>query len=219
MIFSDRNDAGQQLAQHLQAYHKHKNAIVLGLARGGVVVAYEVAKALSLPLNALVPRKIGAPGNPELAIGAVAENGALVLNSALAESVGASEHYIHEEAAKQKAVAQERLALFRRAAPLPNLRGKTVILVDDGVATGATMLVEIQALRAQAARRIVAAVPVAAASSWQAIQNAADEAIALIVSEELFSISQFYINFAQVENETVVSLLTALGCGVASPDP
>lgn len=207
MIFQDRTDAGKQLAQKLLAYKANKNAIVLGLARGGVVVAYEIAQALSLPLNVLVPQKIGTPDNPELAIGALAEDGTLWLNESLVQFLGVSDAWIREEAALSQASARKRLAQYRQIAPLGDLRGTTILLVDDGVATGATLLVEIQSLQKQGVKTVVAAAPVAAADAWAKIRAMSDEAIALLVLESFRGISQFYVDFGQVEDELVLALL------------
>ena len=209
MMFQDRSDAGKQLAQKLLPYKAQKNTIVLGLARGGVVIAYEIAKTLSLPFNVLVPRKIGAPNCPELAIGAVAEDGQVWLNKSLIQILGLSDAWVQEAAALAKQVGNERLKLYRKAAPLEDLKGKTVLLIDDGIATGATMLAEIQSLRKQGVKAVITITPVASKETWNLIRVVSDEAIALLVPENLQGISQFYINFGQVEDETVLELLKA----------
>ena len=207
MIFQNRSDAGKQLAQKLLSYKAKKNAIVLGLARGGVLVAYEIAKALVLPLNVLVPRKIGAPDNPELALGAVAEDGEVWRNESVIQFLGVSDAAIREATNQARQAAKERLAQYRKIAPLGDLKGKTVLLVDDGIATGASMLVAIQSLRKQGVKTIVAAAPVAAADAWAVIRAASDEAVALLILESFRGISQFYLDFSQVEDERVLRLL------------
>ncbi|MBU6383743.1 MAG: phosphoribosyltransferase [Verrucomicrobia bacterium] len=207
MMFKDRSDAGRQLAQKLLSYQGQANTIVFGLARGGVVVAYEVARILSLPLNVLVPRKIGAPGNPELALGAVAEDGELMLNEEIVSDLGVSPALIQEAARQAKALSDQRLLKYRQCAPLGNLQGKTAIVIDDGIATGATMLIEIQSLRKRGLRKIIAAAPVAALDAWSAIQKVCDEAVCLHVATDFGGISEFYLDFAQVEDEQVQSLL------------
>ncbi len=206
-MFKDRKEAGARLAERLTSYRGCKEAMVLGLARGGVVVAYEIAQALSLPLNVLVARKLGAPSTPELAIGAVTEEGETLLNPPIIAFVGASHTYIQSEVERQQKLAKERAALYRRVSPLGELKGKIVILVDDGIATGATMLVEIQSLRKRGVSKIIAASPVAAGQAWRAIQALVDEAICLDLQESFLGISTFYDNFAQVEDETIISLL------------
>src|SRR3990167_2196943 len=196
--FRDRKDAGERLSALLVHYKKDKSALVLGLARGGAIVAHEIAKALLLPLNVIVPRKLGAPNNPELAIGAVAEDGETWLNDELIAIIGVSPPFIQEEIERQKKIIERRLQLYRKGAGLGDLKGKTVILVDDGIATGATMLVEIQHFRKMGSRIVVAA-PVAAREPWLEIQKLADEAICLDVEETFYGISAFYESFSQVE--------------------
>lgn len=211
MIFKDRSDAGRQLAKKLISYKGLSDTIVLGLARGGIVVAYEVAKALSLPLNVLVPRKIEAPDNPELALGAIAEDGELILNEEIIGYLKVPPSLVRIAAQRAKALSHERLSRYRRFAPLGDLKEKTAIVIDDGIATGATMLVEIQSLRKQKIRKIIAAAPIASPKAWTTIQQVSDEAICLHVSADFLGISQFYLDFAQVEDETVQSLLQKRG--------
>lgn len=207
MIFKDRTEAGKQLSQTLSSYCNKPNTVVLGLARGGIVVAYEIAKELSLPLNVLIPRKIGAPGNPELAIGAIAEDGALWRNESLIELIHTSSAEIEHAITQAKAMIDERSNNYRKIVPKDILNGKTAILVDDGIATGATMLAEILSLRKQGVKKIVAAAPVASARAWAEIEKVCDQAFCLQISETLIGISEFYADFSQVEDETVLSLL------------
>lgn len=203
--FKNRSDAGKQLAQTLLTYRNREDTLVFGLARGGVVVAYEIAKELSLPLNVLIPRKIGAPGNPELAIGAIAEDGELWLNKSLIAALSPSA--LEKAIAQAKAKIDERSKKYREIAPLGPLKGKTVILVDDGIATGATMLAEILSLRKQRVKALIAAAPVASVESWAVIEKESDQAFCLHAVEALTAISEFYIDFAQVEDAAVFSLL------------
>ena len=210
MIFQDRREAGQLLSSYLTAYKKRTDAIVLGLARGGVVVAYEIAKALSLPLNVLVPRKIGVPDNPEVAMGAISEDGEILLNREIVDLAGATPSMIHQEVEKEKRIAGERILRYRKAAPLGNLKGKTILLVDDGVATGATILVEIQSLRKKGVASIVVVAPVAATEAWGKIKAAADDAVCIDVREDFFGVSGFYREFDPVEDATVLLLLKNL---------
>lgn len=166
-----------------------------------------MAKALGLPLNAIVPRKIGAPGSPELAIGAILEGGNGYFNDSLIEALGVEKEYLEKEIEKETATAKERLARYRQHAPMPVVKNKTVILVDDGIATGATMFASIAAMRKEGAKKIVVAVPVASRESLEEVEKLADETICLDPRDDLFSISMFYRHFEQVEDETVAELL------------
>ncbi len=207
MLFRDRQDAGQQLAAKLSQYKDQKGTLVLGLARGGVVVAFEVSKALSLPLNVVVPRKIGAPGNPELALGSVMENGEGVFNYSIIHMLGVSQTYITREVEKEKARAQQRLNLYRQYAPLPNVKNQTVILVDDGIATGSTMLAAVKAMQQAGAKYIVVAAPVASTDAAALMEKAADEVVCPHVREDFIGVGMYYRLFAQTEDEEVVRLL------------
>ncbi len=207
MIFQNRKEAGRILSTYLMAYKKKKETVVLGLARGGVLVASEIAKALSLPLNAVVPRKIGAPDQPELAIGALAEDGETFFNRDLIDLIGVTPAFIAAGVAQEQKIAHERLLRYRQAAPLQDLKDKTTLLVDDGIATGATMLVEIQSLRKQKIGRIIAAVPVASLEGWKLMKKMADEVVCPHISDDFLGISSFYQEFAQVDDETVVAVL------------
>lgn len=209
-MFYDRHEAGRQLAGQLKKYQGQKDAIVLGLARGGVVTAYEVAKQLSLPLNAIIPKKIGAPGNPELAIGAIMENGEAVYNDHIIHALGISRNYIDREAKEKQSQAQARAALYRQYAPLPAIKGHTVILVDDGVATGATMLASIKGMRLEGAKHIVVAVPVASTEALFLIEKVADEVVCLDSEEDFGAVGFFYADFSQTEDEEVIKLLKEL---------
>jgi putative phosphoribosyl transferase len=209
-MFRDRHEAGKKLADALKHYKGQKEAIVLGLARGGVVVAYEAAKALSLPLNVLVPRKIGAPGNHELAIGAILENGERVLNESILHSLGITEAYLKQESEKEKSNAIVRSALYRHRSPLPPLKNKTVILVDDGIATGATMFASIKAMRKEGAKKVVVAIPVASTSALEKVKVAADDVICLYDTEDFGAVGYFYDDFRQTEDEEVIEHLKAM---------
>lgn len=208
MIFRDRQDGGKQLAQELLKYHHQPNVVVLGLPRGGVVTAFEVAKALSLPLDIVCPRKIGAPFNPELAIGAITETGEGVFHDNLISRLGISEKYIQQEVEKEKQQAQRRLTLFRKNRPKINLEGKTVILVDDGLATGATMEAAIKSVTAEGAAKIVVAVPVSPPDTYDKIQREVDEIVALSTPTFFEAVGQFYDDFSPTEDEEVVELLS-----------
>ncbi len=206
-MFTDRHEAGRVLAQRMNAYKGKDKTIILGLARGGVVVASDLAKELHLPLNVVVPRKIGAPGNPEFAIGAILENGEGVFSQAVIKMLGVSPDYLAKEIEKEKARAHQRLALYRQATPLPDMKGYTVILVDDGIATGSTMLAAIKAMRKEQVAHVVVAVPVAATDSLRLVEDVADEVFCLHDNEHFMSVSLYYDNFGQTEDAEVIQLL------------
>lgn len=207
MLFEDRKEAGRLLAEKLSQYKGRKGPLILGLARGGVVVAYEVAKELSLPLNVVTPRKIGAPGNPELALGSIMENGEGVFNQSIIRILGVSQNYILREVEKEKARAQQRLALYRQYVPLPDVKNQTIILVDDGIATGSTMLTAVKAMRQAGVQRIVVAAPVASTEAYQLLKEAADEVVCLCIREDFIGVGMYYRQFTQTEDEEVVQLL------------
>jgi putative phosphoribosyl transferase len=207
MLFNDRHDAGRQLAPLLSKYKDRKDVIVLGLARGGVVTAFEVASGLNVPLNVIVVRKVGAPGNEELALGAIAEQGAGIFNEQLIAVLGVSHEYLKKEVERQKKILKERLALYRGKSPPPVIEGKTVILVDDGIATGASMRVAIQSVRAAGAKKIILAVPVAAPDSLRKMEKEVDEVDCLSSPSFFEAVGQFYKAFAQTSDEEVMRLL------------
>lgn len=208
MIFTNRKDAGERLVPELIKYRNDPNAVVIGLPRGGVVTAFEVAKGLHLPLDVVCPRKVGAPFNPELAIGAITETGEGVFHYDLISYLGVSPKYIEQEVEKEKKVAQRRLALFRKNRPKIDLQGKSVILVDDGLATGATMQAAIKSVKKEKAEKIVVAVPVAPQDIYEKLQEEVDEIIVLDTPASFSAVGQFYIEFAGTEDEEVVELLS-----------
>lgn len=207
MLFYDRHAAGRLLVNKLPHYQGKKNSLVLGLARGGVVVAFEVAKTLNLPLNVIVPRKIGAPNNPELALGSIMENGVGVFNDSIIRLLDVSQTYILSEIDKEKARAQQRLNLYRSYVPLPSLKNHTIILVDDGIATGSTMLTSIQAMRHLEVQHLVVAVPVASINAIHLIEKVVDEVVCLYSEEDFVGVGRYYSFFNQIEDTEVVELL------------
>lgn len=207
MQFKDRRDAGKQLVPLLSSYKGRKDTIVLGLARGGVVTAYEVAVGLRLPLNVVVVRKIGAPGNEELAIGAIAEHGEGIFNDHLLKAFGISSSDLKKEVDRQRKILNDRLALYRGKKSAPELKGKTVILVDDGIATGASMRVAIRSVRDAGAKKIVLAVPVAAPDSLRKISQEVDEVVCPLSPPFFEAVGEFYRVFDQTSDEEVVRLL------------
>ena len=205
--FIDRTDAGNQLALALTAYQDQEQTIVLGLARGGVIVAARVAKTLHLPLEVICTRKIGAPFNAEYAVGAITESGQGVFDEGLLRAFDISKEYVQEAVAQEKQIAQQRLSRFRQGRPPRDLKGKVVILVDDGLATGATMKAAIQSAREEGARQLVVAIPVAPAGSLAQIKALVDDVICLESPLFFQAVGQFYREFPQVEDEEVVFCL------------
>ncbi|MEY4744733.1 MAG: hypothetical protein RL272_678 [Candidatus Parcubacteria bacterium] len=205
MPFVDREDAGRRLARSLRRYEGDPGAIVVALPRGGVVTGRVVADALKLPLDIVVPRKIGAEADPEYAIGAVTEEGDAVWNER--ERRGAGRAYLDSTLAKERAEARRRLGTYRAGMPPRSLRGKTVLVVDDGVATGYTMRAAVATVKRCGASRIVVAVPVCPADSLAALELEADEVVALESPVIFSSIGAFYDAFAQTDDATVVRLL------------
>lgn len=206
MHFVNREDAGRRLASLLREY-KDEAPIVLGLPRGGVVVAYEVAKALEAPLDVWVVRKVGAPGYPELGLGAVAEGGIVYLNQELMSEVGAAEADVEEIIEAQAEEVDERVRRFRGDRPPPRLQDRTVILVDDGIATGGTTRAAIQALRQLGPRKIVLAVPVAASQSLPDLEALVEDIVCVHATPAMHAIGAWYEDFQQVDDEEVVRLL------------
>jgi len=204
--FKNREEAAKRLAKELTEY-REKNPVVLAIPRGGVVVAYEVAKALNAPLDLIIPRKIGAPGNPELAIGAVTEDGTTILNQHLVAELGISKEYIELEKEEQIQEIRRRIRVYREDAPPQSLEGKTIILVDDGIATGATMKAAIHSIRKQRPSAIVVATPVGPPDTVEELRREVDRLVCLIVFEPFFAIGQFYEDFSQVNDDEVIRLL------------
>lgn len=205
-LFADRVDAGRRLASALKAL-VGKDAIVLAIPRGGVVVGYEVASALDLPLDVIIPRKIGAPGNPELAIGAMTEDGTVLLDERLVMHLQVSEDYIQKESETQKLEIQRRLKLYRGDIPYPSLENRDVILVDDGIATGSTMKAALASVRNRRAKTVLIAIPVGPPSTIRELEREADHVVCLHTPESFYAIGQFYQNFTQTQDEEVARLL------------
>jgi putative phosphoribosyl transferase len=207
MVYKDRKDAGRKLAEKLVHYKDKADLIVLGLPRGGVTVAREVAEALHCPLDILIVRKIGVPGSPELAAGAVSETGTVVLNEVIISVYGVSSDYLERETARQKEEIARRTDLYRGGKGICHLAGKTVILVDDGVATGATIKAAITTLTEERIAWLVVALPVASQEAEQEIAEMVDELICMHAPAGFLAVSNYYHNFAQVEDEDVVAML------------
>ncbi len=213
MLFRDRHEAGKLLAQKLMDLKGNPDAIVLGIPRGGVVVAYEVAKALGLPLDVFIARKIGAPGNPELAIGAVASDGTVILDEFSINFMGVPRQYIEKEIERQKEEIRKRLLAYRGGREGYSLQGKIVILVDDGVATGATTIASLRAIRASNPSQTILAVPVAPPDTVEKLRREADKVICLYTPSPFWAVGAFYLNFEQTSDEEVQALLAELAPG------
>ena len=210
MMFIDRQDAGKRLAAAAAArLGEATHMIVLGLPRGGVIVAEEVARLLHCPLDVVMVRKIGAPGIEELAIGAVGESGALVLNERLIAAAGVSSRYLTHAVDAARQEVKRRVEAYR-AGPRPDVHDKTVVLVDDGIATGYTVEAAIATLRAWGARRIVLAVPVAPAAAVARFRGLVEDLVVLDAPSEFVAVGQFYENFAQVSDAEVKAALNEL---------
>jgi len=205
--FGDRRDAGRQLAQPLQQHAGDPGLLVLGLPRGGVPVAFEVARALRAPLDVLVVRKVGVPGHRELAMGAIASGGLRVLNRDVIEALGISLAEIDSVAAAEMRELERQEKAFRGDAPPVEVSGRTIIVVDDGLATGSTMRAAVGALREGNPARIIVAAPVAAAETVRRLQKDADEVVCLYAPAEFYSVSLWYQDFSQTSDEEVGKLL------------
>ncbi|WP_420422643.1 phosphoribosyltransferase [Simkania sp.] len=207
MIFKDRTDAGAKLAESLKEYNGNPDVLILGLARGGVVLAAEISRILELPFDLVMTRKIGAPFYPELAIGAITETGKGYFNESLIQALGVSKNHIDETIQTEKKEAERRLALYRKERLAPSLKDKIVVLVDDGIATGATMMAAALSAQSDGAKKIVVAIPVAPPSSLEFIDPAVDQIICLNPTEDFMAVSQFYETFHQVEDAEILALL------------
>lgn len=206
-LFKDRHDAGQRLARKLLRYKGAKGGIVIALPRGGVAVGYDISLALRLPLDVFITRKLGAPSNPELAMGALAETGYVHMNSDVIRQHHVTQAEIDEAMRSQKSEISRRLNRYRGGRTLPSLKGRTVILVDDGIATGATFFASLGALLKAEAAKIIAAVPVAPPRIVADLKSLVDEVVVLHTSEWFFGIGQFYEEFPQVEDDEVMACL------------
>lgn len=207
MRFRDRRDAGRLLAKALSSWQGREDLLVLGIPRGGVVVAYEVAQALRAPLDVIVTHKLGAPSNPELAIGAVTSSGEVVLDSSLLWRLGVSEDYLRQETEAQRAEIARRLQVYQGGRPPSVIEGKTVIVVDDGVATGATTRATLRSLRAAAPKELILAIPVGPPDTVSALEEEADKVVCLYTPLLFWAVGAFYGQFDQTDDEEVKRLL------------
>jgi len=208
--FADRHDAAAQLSGRLDVY-KPRHPVILGIPRGGIVIADTIARELDTDLDVVLTRKLGAPGNPELAIGAVSENGRVFIQRAIALAVGADEDYIQAEKTRQMAEIEARRARYRSVLARVPLQGRTAVLVDDGVATGATMRASVWAAREEGAAQTIVAVPVGAPDAIDMLRHEADEVICLLVPAYFYAIGQFFLDFRQIDDQEVMNILRSYG--------
>jgi predicted phosphoribosyltransferase len=205
--FRDRSEAGRLLADRLRGYANRPDVIVLALPRGGVPVAYEVARALDAPLDVFLVRKMGVPGHEEFAFGAIATGGIRVINQDVVRALGAPPKLIDAIAAREQQELERREPLYRGTRPPPDVRGRTVILVDDGLATGSTMLAAVRALRSEGVGRVVVAVPVASPESCEQLGEEADDVICAVTPEPFNAVGLWYRDFSQTTDDEVKELL------------
>lgn len=205
--FQDRAAAGRALAARLQAYAGRPDVVVLALPRGGIPVGYEVARTLRVAFDILIVRKLGVPGYPEFAMGAIASGGARYLNQDLMQQLGISAHSVAEVLEQERAELERRELLYRGTRPVLDLRGRQVILVDDGMATGASMRVAVESLRSASPARIIVAVPVAPAAAAGRFAGIADDFVCVLSPLDFRAVGQFYVDFDQTSDDEVRALL------------
>lgn len=207
MKFSDRRQAGQRLAQDLQSHAGEAGLLVLGLPRGGIPVAVQVATALRAPLDVLVVRKVGVPWSPEVALGAVASGGTVVINSAIARGAGLTEDDLLPLVEQEKSAVEKRDRAYRGSQPPLAVSGRPVVIVDDGLATGATMVAAVRALRKMDAARIIVAAPVGSREAVESLRREADEVVCSLVPDPFVAVGSHYDDFCQVSDREVGSWL------------
>ncbi len=208
MIFKDRVDAAQRLAKNLE-WLKNENPIILAIPRGGVVTGDVIAKTLGLSLDVIISRKVGAPHNQELAIGAVAHDGSFFPNSELINALGISKNYLDEKIAEQMEEIEHRLVKFRGRTDY-DLKNKTVVLVDDGIATGATVFVALEWIKKQHPKRVIVAIPIGPRDTIERLSKMA-EVVVLDAPESFGAVGEFYHSFDQVEDYQVVEIMSSYG--------
>lgn len=205
--FKDRREAGKLLAEELLEYKESEDVVVLGLPRGGVPVAYEVAKELGVPMDVFVVRKLGVPNQPELAMGAIASGGVKIMNDSVVKGTGISDEQIEEVIEDEREKLQKREKAYRGTRPEVQLEDKTILLIDDGLATGASMRAAVTALREHQPRNIVVAVPTAPADTCQSFKSEVDKVICLKTPTPFWGVGGSYQDFSQTTNEEVRDLL------------
>ncbi|MFQ5963452.1 MAG: phosphoribosyltransferase [Candidatus Scalinduaceae bacterium] len=206
-MFQDRREAGIKLAENLAKYSGEKDVIVIALPRGGVVVGAEIAKKIGAPLDVIITHKIGFPGESEFAIGAISENGKLELNDSIVTRYNIPQSYLDEEISRQKAEIERRLIAYRGGKKLPSMKDKIIILVDDGVATGFTMIAAIKALNEEGLKKLVVAIPLSPEETFLKLKSLSDEIICLEIPEIFLAIGNFYYDFEQTTDDEVKELM------------
>lgn len=206
-MFKDRTEAGNRLAEKLQEYKDKKNTLVIGLPRGGVPVAYQVSRQLGLSLDIVCPRKIGAPMHKEFAIGAITETGEGIFDANVISRLNIKQDYIQKEVEKEKWRAKNRLETYRQGKGKRNLKDKTIIIVDDGLATGSTMKAAIQSIKSEGADKVVVAVPVSPPDTLEEIEALVDHVVCLQTPLYFQAVGQFYTDFSPTEDEEVIALM------------
>lgn len=214
--YLNREEAGKRLASRLSAYAAEPDVLVLGLPRGGVPVAFEVARALNAELDILLVRKLGVPGHEEFAMGAIASGDLRVLNPEVIRMLGISQGVIDEVARREERELERRETAYRGDRPEPEIRGRTVILVDDGLATGSTMLAAVRALKQRGPKKLVVAVPVAARETCDALRVEVDEMVCAITPEPFRAVGLWYDDFSQTTDDEVRELLRRGGSGIGA---
>ena len=207
MTFKNREEAGRQLVAELLQYRDDPHGLILALPRGGVAIGYQLSLALHLPLDVFITRKIGAPDNPEYAIGAVTETGSRYLNQEAVRSFGLSRHELDRLIHVQENEIARRKNLYRQGRLLPPLTGRTVLLVDDGIATGSTFLASALAIRSLQPHRLVGAIPVGPSSTIREVRAHVDELVVLMTPDPFEAVGNFFVDFTQVEDRDVVEYL------------
>ena len=206
-MFRNREEAGRILADELSRYRNDPTALILALPRGGVAVGYQLSLALQIPLDVFITRKIGAPGNPEYAIGAVTETGSHYLNQEAVSSFGLSQHELNRLIQVQEKEIARRRKLYREGRLLPQLTGRTVLLVDDGIATGSTFIASALAIRSLQPRHLVGVIPVGPPSTIREVRSHVDELVVLMTPDSFETVGNFFVDFTQVEDRDVIQYL------------
>lgn len=207
MSFLSREQAGKELASELREYGG-PDVVVLAIPRGGVVVASEIAKTINSPIDLVIPRKIGAPGNSELAIGAVVDEGEVVINEGLKEHLGVSQDYLVHQIEQETQEIKRRRKKYLGEKPVTDLTGKIAIVVDDGLATGYTALAAVRAVRSRRPKQVVLAVPVAPRDTYKRLETEVDKLVCLEIPQIFFAVGQFYSDFSQTSDEEVIAILS-----------
>ena len=207
MIFKNREEAGRRLAAELIQYRTDPRGLILALPRGGVVVGYQLSLALHLPLDVFITRKIGAPGNPEYAMGAVAETGSRYVNQEVVNALGVTRYELEQLIRAQEKEIARRKNLYRQGRSLPPLTGRTVLLVDDGIATGSTFIASALAIRSLQPHRLVGVIPVGPSSTIREVRTHVDELVVVMTPDPFDAVGNFFVDFTQVEDRDVVEYL------------